>query len=63
MRTRPWLGSTGPRSAEGKNRSKINALKHGGRSAAAVQNRKAVNEALRLLRELMRLDAQSFEGC
>lgn len=34
-RNRPWLQSTGPRTAQGKARSSRNALKHGQRSAGA----------------------------
>lgn len=30
---KPWLKSTGPRSASGKRAAKMNALKHGHRSA------------------------------
>lgn len=33
-KTKPWLQTTGPRTADGKDAIKNNALKHGGRSMA-----------------------------
>ena len=32
LQNRPWERSTGPKTEAGKNRSKMNALRHGGRS-------------------------------
>lgn len=50
-KTKPWLKATGPRTEEGKKRTRMNALKHGNRSEHIRQARKA----LRLHREIMRL--------
>ena len=49
---RPWLKSTGPRTETGKRRSRMNALKHGERSAAVIEHRRALNEVLRAVRDL-----------
>jgi hypothetical protein len=38
-RHKPWQKSTGPKTLAGKNRSKINAHKHGARSAVAARLR------------------------
>ena len=46
----PWRRSTGPRTTAGKSRSRMNALKHGGRSAEAVAARKALADVLRRMR-------------
>src|SRR5687768_8895726 len=46
----PWRHSTGPRTASGKARSSMNAMKHGERSAERVESRQLVHYALRLLR-------------
>ncbi len=54
LRNRPWLKSTGARTEAGKAKIRMNALKHGERSAQAIQHRKALNEALRTVRELTR---------
>ena len=51
-RTRPWERSTGPRTAQGKARSRMNAWKHGERSAEATQQKRLSKELLSLLREL-----------
>ena len=48
----PWLRSTGPRTLAGKARSRLNALKHGGRSAQAVGARKALTEIIREMRSI-----------
>ena len=50
----PWLKSTGPRSVEGKSVSRMNALKHGNRSAAAIAERRAVKHYLRVQREYLK---------
>lgn len=47
MARRPWLKSTGPRSAEGKRRSAMNAYKHGLRCAAWRESEAAAREAIR----------------
>lgn len=47
MARRPWLKSTGPRSAEGKRRSSMNALKHGLRGAAWLECEAEAREAIR----------------
>lgn len=41
-RHRPWRKSTGPRTQEGKDTSKYNAVKHGQRSAHYIRMRKAL---------------------
>lgn len=53
-KNKPWRRSTGPRTAAGKNRSKNNAFKHGGRSAEAIESRKEINRILREMRERFR---------
>lgn len=50
----PWLKSTGPRSVEGKAVSRMNALKHGQRSAAVINERRAVKHYLRVQREYLK---------
>ena len=47
LQRQPWLGSTGPKSAEGKARTRWNALRHGFYTQRAI-------EARRLLRRLTR---------
>ncbi|MBX2834485.1 MAG: hypothetical protein KTR28_05900 [Micavibrio sp.] len=41
-KTRPWEKSTGPKSDAGKAKSSANALKHGARSTAFINLRKAL---------------------
>ncbi len=52
LRNKPWLRSTGPRTNAGKTRSKMNAWRHGERSAAVIERRRALNEVLRAVRDL-----------
>ena len=49
LRSRPWERSTGPRTAEGKARSRWNAWKHGYWSREEVEARRAVSRLLRLI--------------
>ena len=49
-RNQPWSKSTGPRSASGKERAKMNALQHGARSAEAAARRKTIRHLLGFLR-------------
>lgn len=51
LRNRPWLRSTGPRTPAGKTRSRLNATKHGERSAERIAVRREINAALRGLRK------------
>lgn len=51
---KPWRKSTGPRTARGKEISRMNALKHGNRSAAAISQRRAVKHYLRVQKEFLK---------
>jgi len=50
-RHKPWLQSTGPRTASGKKRSSRNALTHGGRSAGVVAAHRRIVELLGAVRD------------
>ena len=50
-RHKPWRKSTGPRTQEGKEKSKYNAVKHGRCSAASVRMRKAFAAQGRFLKQ------------
>ncbi len=52
-RTKPWLKSTGPRTEAGKDRSKMNALKHGAYSAPVKAARKHLTQQIRLVRQFL----------
>lgn len=47
----PWRCSTGPKTAAGKKRCGVNALKHGSRSRAAILRYQRIRYALRLAAE------------
>lgn len=49
-RARPWERSTGPRSEIGKSRSKMNAYKHGLRSAEALALKRIARATIQELR-------------
>jgi hypothetical protein len=51
---KPWRQSTGPRTARGKAISRMNALKHGRRSAAVMAERRAVKHYLRVQAEFLK---------
>ena len=56
---RPWEAATGPRTADGKARCARNALRHGGRTAAALAKLAAFRRMVREMeaeeREIRRL--------
>lgn len=52
-RNKPWSKATGPRTKQGKNRSKMNALKHGGYSAPVKAARKRMAEQMKLIRQIL----------
>jgi hypothetical protein len=52
QRTKPWAWSTGPRTAAGKARSKLNAWKHGERSAEAIRWQQENTELMRRMKAL-----------
>ena len=54
---RPWQCSTGPKTAAGKALAKMNALKHGDRSAGRRAARREIAAMLRLGRHLERQGA------
>lgn len=49
----PWKRSTGPRTNDGKAASAQNALKHGGRSAALMEDQKIINDLLKRGRAML----------
>jgi len=51
MRLKPWLKSTGPKTATGKKRSCKNSFKHGGRNANVRRIHKLMAEFARAERE------------
>lgn len=51
LQNRPWEHSTGPKTQAGKNRSKMNALRHGGRSKVV---RIKLDLIARLIRDVRR---------
>ena len=50
QRVKPWMRSTGPRTSEGKARSRLNATKHGERSANAMAQRRELAGLLEAIR-------------
>lgn len=61
QRVKPWQAATGPRTAAGKARSRMNALKHGLRSAEVVASRKELASLLREVREIIAFDRLAAE--
>jgi len=53
----PWRESTGPRTDEGKKKSRTNALKHGMRSREAIAAQREQAELNRLIRAVRQLTA------
>ena len=53
QRVKPWLYSTGPRTLEGKARSRMNAWKHGERSAEEIARRRELAALLREVRAVI----------
>ena len=49
-RNQPWSNSTGPRTGRGKERSKMNAYRHGARSEEAAARHKTIRLLLEFLR-------------
>src|SRR2546430_13247145 len=62
LRNKPWLRSTGPRTATGKDRSKLNAAKHGERSAKSRAAWRELNAALRMMNHYERQQASTGHG-
>ena len=62
LRNKPWLLSSGPKTAAGKARSKLNATKHGERSAKSRAAWRELNAALRSLDRLDRDAGERLEG-
>ena len=53
-RHEPWMRSTGPRTAKGKQICSRNALKHGQRSARYLQSQNKLRQSFRTLRSQIR---------
>ncbi len=51
---KPWLKATGPKTAAGKSVTKMNAYKHGNRSAAVLAERRAAVHYLRVQKEFLK---------
>lgn len=51
---KPWLKATGPKTAAGKSVAKMNAYKHGSRSAATIAERRAAVHYLRVQKEFLK---------
>jgi len=62
-RLKPWKKSTGPRTKAGKEKSKYNAVKHGGRSAATIRMRKALAAQSAYLKAVKDTVKQGFPVC
>jgi len=60
--SKPWVRSTGPKTAQGKAASAINARTHGMRSAASLAEFRRVRRYLRLCRERTDLVAAYLRG-
>ena len=62
LQNKPWLRSTGPRTPAGKDRSKVNAMKHGERSAQRRAAWRELNAALRAMSQYDRKQASAVDG-
>jgi hypothetical protein len=59
----PWRSSTGPQTGAGKTRSAANALKHGHRSQAYIQERRLLRQKMRLARHILRVSTCNLAIC
>jgi hypothetical protein len=62
LRNKPWLRSTGPKTAAGKARSRQNATKHGERSVKSRAIWRELNAALRALNQVEHDSAYKLDG-